>query len=119
MNKVLLFCAVFLFALVSCDQKINKFSDETLVKIADFQDRRLSDSLYQFFDHINPKYRRDAVLAFASIQDTTAIERLGKMLKEDLDDEVRAAAAFALGQTGSQKSFQALLEGSFENKNDT
>lgn len=119
MNRVILTCALFLFALVSCEQKVNKFSDNTLVKIADFQDRRLSDSLYQFFDHNNPKYRRDAVLAFASIQDTTAIARLGKVLREDLDDDVRAAAAFALGQTGTQKSFQALLEGSFETRNDT
>src|SRR5687768_2300734 len=121
MIRISLFLAVFLTALVSCNQKktVNKFSDETRVKIADFQDRRLSDSLYQFFSHVNPAYRKDAVLAFASIQDTLAIGRLADVLKNDSDVEVRSAAAFALGQTGSQKSFQALLEGSFETRNDT
>src|SRR5688572_13695934 len=112
MIRIFLICAVFLFALVSCNLNngVNKFSDETHVKIANLQDHRYSDSLFQFFGHINPKYRRDAVLAFASIQDTMAIERLGKILNEDLDDDVRAAAAFALGQTGTEKSFSALAE---------
>ncbi|HEU5293045.1 MAG TPA: peptidylprolyl isomerase [Cyclobacteriaceae bacterium] len=120
MIRILFCCAVFLFALVSCQKKgINKFSDDTLVKIADFQDRRLSDSLYQFFNHENPTYRKDAVLAFASIQDTLAIARLANVLKNDSDMEVRSAAAFALGQTGSQKSFVALLEGSFNTKSDS
>ena len=121
MMRAQIFLAVFFFTLVSCNQKkgTNKFSDETLVKIADFQDHRFSDSLYQFFNHENPIYRKDAVLAFASIQDTLAIERLAAVLKNDDDSEVRSAAAFALGQTGTQKSFQALLEGSFETQNDT
>jgi cyclophilin family peptidyl-prolyl cis-trans isomerase/HEAT repeat protein len=103
---------MFLFALISCDQKkgINKFSDDTLVKIADLQDRRHSDSLYLFFDHENATYRREAVLAFASIQDTVAIVRLGKVLDNDADPAVRAAAAFALGQTGTAKSFSALMD---------
>src|SRR6478735_2044614 len=121
MIRAQLFLIVCLFAIVSCTQKkgINKFSDDTLVKIADFQDHRLSDSLYQFFNHENPTYRKNAVLAFASIQDTLAIEKLGDVLKNDPNTEVRTAAAFALGQTGSQKSFQALLEGSFETRSDT
>jgi cyclophilin family peptidyl-prolyl cis-trans isomerase/HEAT repeat protein len=121
MIRVFLTFLLFLSVLVSCDQKkgINKFSDETLVKIADFQDHRSSDSLYQYFNHKNPAYRKDAVLAFASIQDTLAIAKLAEILKSDTDMEVRGAAAFALGQTGSQKSFQALLEGSFETTNDS
>jgi cyclophilin family peptidyl-prolyl cis-trans isomerase/HEAT repeat protein len=121
MIRIFLTCAIFLFAFVSCNQKkeTNKFSDETFVKIAEFQDRRLSDSLYQFFDHENPAYRRDAVLAFASIQDTLAISSLGDVLKNDADVDVRIAAAFALGQTVAKGSFSALLEGSFNTRNDT
>jgi cyclophilin family peptidyl-prolyl cis-trans isomerase/HEAT repeat protein len=100
-----------IIVLSSCkyEKRINKFSDETFVKIADFQDRRQSDSLYQFFDRLNPAYRRDAVLAFASIQDTLAVERIYKLLVDDRDDEVRKAAAFALGQTGGSKTFRFLL----------
>jgi cyclophilin family peptidyl-prolyl cis-trans isomerase/HEAT repeat protein len=96
---------IFLCTLVACTQKpANKFSDPVLVKIAEFQDRRQSDSLYQFFNHENAVYRKDAVLAFASIQDTLATERIAGLLK-DGDAEVRKAAAFALGQTGVSASF--------------
>lgn len=111
MKRAPLFLAVFC-ALVSCTQKKgpNKFSDDTLVKIAEFQDHRLSDSLYQFFNHENPAYRKDAVLAFASIQDTLAIKQLGKVLDDDTDPEVRAAAAFAFGQMSTKSSFWALMD---------
>lgn len=118
MNRIFI---VFSFcALVSCESReyrINKFSDQTLVMIADLQDRRLSDSLYQFFNHENPVYRKDAVLAFASIQDTLAIVRLGNVLETDSDSNVRSAAAFALGQTGTAKSFAALMVGLASEKN--
>lgn len=80
-------------------QAVNKFSDTVFVKIADFQDRRSSDSLYTYFKHINAAYRRDAVLAFASIQDSTAVDALKEVLLNDTDSTVRQAAAYALGQT--------------------
>jgi cyclophilin family peptidyl-prolyl cis-trans isomerase/HEAT repeat protein len=80
-------------------QTINKFSDTVFIKIAGFQDRRTSDSLYPYFKHINATYRRDAVLAFASIQDSTAIDKLKEVLLNDTDSTVRQAAAYALGQT--------------------
>lgn len=98
-------------ALISCSGKkdgVNKFSDATFISIADFQDRRLSDSLYRFFTHENLAYRRDAVLAFASIQDTSAVDKIAALLN-DPGTEVRNAAAFALGQTGGTKAFQYLL----------
>lgn len=79
-------------------EAVNKFSDTVFVKIADFQDRRLSDSLYTYFKHIDAAYRRDAVLAFASIQDSTAVNALKEVLLNDTDSTVRQAAAYALGQ---------------------
>jgi cyclophilin family peptidyl-prolyl cis-trans isomerase/HEAT repeat protein len=97
---------------MSCGDKastINKFSDNVLVTIADYQDRRLSDSLYQYFDHVNATYRRDAVLAFASIQDTLAVNRIAQVLLNDQDIEVRKAAAYALGQIGGDRAFSILL----------
>lgn len=80
------------------DKGVNKFSDPILVKIADFQDRRLSDSLYTYFKHKNPAYRKEAALAFASIQDTFSIQQLGELLRFDPDRGVRKNAAIALGQ---------------------
>ena len=108
MNRILaiLFCCVA----ISCTTKNeppNKFSDENFVKIADYQDRRQSDSLFQFFNHESPAYRRDAVLAFGSIQDTSAVVRIGALLNDE-DAEVRKAAAFALGQIGGEKAFNFL-----------
>lgn len=106
-SKILLVLAVLIA--VSCTKSsINKFSDDVLVKIADYQDKRQSDSLYQYLSHENAVYRKDAALAFASIQDATSTEAVAKLLT-DTDSEVRNAAAFALGQIGGEKAFQYLV----------
>lgn len=90
--------------------RINKFEDPNLVKIAEYQDRRLSDSLYRYFLSENPTYRREAVLAFASVQDTSAVDRLADRLINDRDKETRLNAAFAIGQTGGSKAAYFLSE---------
>src|SRR5688572_21581294 len=88
---------------------VNKFSDPTLVKIADLQDRRQTDSLLVYLAHDNLVYRQAAALAFASVQDTAAVEKLGEGLK-DAEVSVRLAAAYALGQTVSWRSAELLLD---------
>jgi cyclophilin family peptidyl-prolyl cis-trans isomerase/HEAT repeat protein len=100
-----------LFAVAACTRKqpsLNKFSDEVLVRIADYQDKRLSDSLFQYLGSNNALLRKEAVLAFASIQDTTAIEEISVLLN-DVDASVRQAAALALGQTGAKNAATKLL----------
>ncbi|AYB30684.1 peptidylprolyl isomerase [Chryseolinea soli] len=89
---------------------VNKFADTVFIQIAQFQDQRLSDSLYPFLDHENPNYRRDAALAFASIQDSLAVERLSKLLLNDGEKDVRRAAAFAIGQTACAQSARILAQ---------
>jgi cyclophilin family peptidyl-prolyl cis-trans isomerase/HEAT repeat protein len=108
MNRILaiLFCCVAI-SFTTKEEPPNKFSDEIFVKIADYQDRRQSDSLFQFFNHESPAYRRDAVLAFGSIQDASAVEKIGVLLN-DKNAEVRKAAAFALGQIGGERAFSFL-----------
>lgn len=98
------------FLAVSCSKPtvINKFSDDVLVKIADHQDKRQIDSLYQYLTHENSVYRRDAALAFASIQDTSSTSALARLLTDE-SSEVRNAAAFALGQIGGAKAFTFLI----------
>ena len=101
----------FLSILYSCNREteiLNKFSDGTLVNIADLQDRRAGDSLLLFFGHLNPQYRRSAAIAFGSVQDSIYVEPLENLLKSDTDSTVRKAAAFALGQTPGSKSELAL-----------
>jgi hypothetical protein len=87
----------------------NKFADPVLMKIADLKDRRSSDSLYSFFTNEKAAYREEAALAFASIQDSAAVQQLKKLLSDE-HKGVRKAAAFALGQTASRQSSQILIE---------
>jgi HEAT repeat protein len=114
MNKAITLCILIASTITfSCQEKrngaANKFSDPVLIKIYDLKDRRLADSLYQYFTSPNEKYREEAVLAFASIQDSTSISALGKML-EDESRSVRTAAAFSIGQIGSALAEPFLLE---------
>lgn len=81
-----------------------------LLNIADLQDRRLPDSLYPYFTHKDATYRREAVLAFGSIQESSAVGRIGALLLKDGDPSVRKAAAFALGQTQHPSAESMLLD---------
>ncbi len=74
-----------------------------MVRIGDLRDRRQSDSLYRFFHNEDPQYRREALLAFASIQDSLAVIEIAGMLQDE-DADVRRAAAFSLGQIQSKRS---------------
>lgn len=102
--------SAFLCCCQSPEEYINKFSDPVLVKIADLQDRREADSLYPYFTSENALHRRDAVRAFGSLQDSTSVDRLGKVLLSDADPSVREAAAFALGQTHHLSAVRHLLD---------
>jgi cyclophilin family peptidyl-prolyl cis-trans isomerase/HEAT repeat protein len=94
----------------------NKFSDRTLVAIAQLQDKRASDSLKLFLNSTEALYRRAAALAFGSVQDSAVSIDLGNLLLEDPDNEVRMSAAFSLGQTGGSQAVNALIA-SLEHKN--
>lgn len=108
----LLFFASLALLTLSCSQKngtSNKFTDPILVKIADLKDRRASDSLYLFFKDDNAAHRLEAIIAFASLQDTGSVDNLAPLLR-DADANVRKAAAFALGQTGGNRSAPILID---------
>lgn len=105
---------------LACQQRspgVNIFADSVYVKIRDYQDKRLSDSVAQFFSHHNPLYRREAAMAFASIQDTTMAGRLELLLSDD-DPSVRQAAAYALGQMPGTQSESALKSALLVEKNE-
>ncbi|MDX1476924.1 MAG: peptidylprolyl isomerase [Saprospiraceae bacterium] len=77
-------------------------------RLLDFQDRQLVDSLVQYFDHVDPSLRYRAAMAFASMRDSTVIHALGRLLT-DPQEEVRMAAAYALGQSGSPAAEDILV----------
>ncbi|MBX2965014.1 MAG: peptidylprolyl isomerase [Cyclobacteriaceae bacterium] len=104
-----LLTAALLWSCGKDTSKPNVFADPVRVKIAQYQDKRQSDSLITFFQHENAVYREAAALAFASVQDTTVFYQLGKMLF-DKNAAVRKAAAFALGQMGTETAHWALMD---------
>lgn len=80
----------------------------TFQKIATFQDQQLVDSLYPYFRHRDPSYRFLAARAFASIRSPRATDSLATLLDDPID-RVRAAAAYAIGQSGDEGAEQFLL----------
>lgn len=115
-HRFLIFLIALFSGCSSSEEKASVFSDPHLVKIADFQDRRMTDSLLHYFNHENPLYRNEAVRAFGSVQDSAALDRIGKVLVLDTDTVVRKSAAFALGQIPGLHSKRLLLAGLVKEK---
>ncbi|MBK9256380.1 MAG: peptidylprolyl isomerase [Saprospiraceae bacterium] len=90
------------------------FNDNKYISILSLQDKQLTDSLFDWFSSADPTYRYAAVNAFSSVKDTTASDTLLKMLNDPIL-EVRAAAAYALGQIGDDRIVDKLVF-SFKNK---
>lgn len=84
------------------------FSNPEVMKLYNWQDQQNLDSLLAYFNSPDPTYRYGAAMAFASYKEEGAIDSLIQLL----DDEVmgvRTAAAFALGQIGSERAESALV----------
>ena len=98
------------------DQSLNEvrlnLRDKTQQKLHDFQDRGLTDSLIRYFEYDDPTFRYQAAMALATIQDSSAVTALGGLLKDPVP-RVREAAAFALGQIGSEQG-ENWLTGAFD-----
>jgi cyclophilin family peptidyl-prolyl cis-trans isomerase/HEAT repeat protein len=74
--------------------------NKAVQQVYDFSDRREYDSLTTYLNHPDPTLRYVATLAFASMADTTHLTAVAERLFDAVED-VRIAAAFALGQSGS------------------
>ncbi|WP_082684805.1 peptidylprolyl isomerase [Hymenobacter sedentarius] len=85
----------------------NKYHDATIRQIGTAQDERNTAALLPFLTSANPTYRREAALAFASVQAPAAVPGLIPLLR-DADLSVRRAAAYALGQTGDSTAVDSL-----------
>ncbi|MCC7467473.1 MAG: peptidylprolyl isomerase [Saprospiraceae bacterium] len=73
------------------------------------RDQRKTDSLILFLKDRDVTLRYLAALSFASVKDTNAISSLVPLLQDPVED-VRIAAAYSLGQIGSPKSEQHLID---------
>ncbi len=86
----------------------NKFSNKTVREIYHLKDQRDTERLLTFLSDQSIIYRKEAALAFGSVQDSDALPQLHPLLK-DSAEEVRIAAAFAIGQTASPSSLPYLV----------
>jgi cyclophilin family peptidyl-prolyl cis-trans isomerase/HEAT repeat protein len=92
----------------SLDKIDYKLTDPEVRTILDAQDRHLRDTLLIYFHHKNASYRYLSALAFASVRDTLAIKDLTELLNDHVE-EVKQAAAFALGQIANPAAQIALI----------
>lgn len=119
MKKIILFTSLlWLVACTTQPDSVNKFSDPLLRTIYTLQDKRTTDSLLLILSHKNSIYRKEAALAFASVQDTAAAEALSHSLLHDSNSEIRSSAAFALGQTPCVISSDALTKSLSQEKDE-
>lgn len=78
-------------------------------KLYNLRDERKLDSLRRYLGDKDATMRYLAALSFASIRDTNSIQSLASLLRDTVED-VRIAAAFALGQTGSIRCEKLLTD---------
>lgn len=115
--KAIFSLAVLLILTISCKKDtvtvksaINvDLEDAVIQQIFNFQNKRDTKALLSYLAVENPTHRYLAAMAFGSVQDTAAIDNLVNLLKDDYE-EVRAAAAYALGQTRNQAAAGPLAE---------
>ncbi|MEM1123577.1 MAG: peptidylprolyl isomerase [Bacteroidota bacterium] len=86
--------------------------DSTLQQIIVYQDEQATEQLIDFFDNKDPSYRYAAAMAFGSVKDEVALDSLAILLKDPIQ-EVRVAAAYAIGQIGAERGANYLM-GAFE-----
>jgi cyclophilin family peptidyl-prolyl cis-trans isomerase/HEAT repeat protein len=112
----LIFCLIsVLFGCIPPENRKNfnvsvDLSDPVVQRIFEFQDKHLNDSLSKYLTHEDLNYRFLAARAYGSTQDSSALEKLGRLLRDESED-VRVAAAFAIGQIGSVRGERVLLGG--------
>ena len=85
--------------------------EETLLRIVRAEDERRFDTadLGALLSDMNASVRRRAALGAGRIGDARAVAPLVSLLQTDRDERVRAAAAFALGETEAGAAAESLL----------
>lgn len=83
------------------------FSNPELQHLYDLQDKLLADSLFPFLQHRDPTFRYAVLTGFASMKVPGVVDSLAPLLNDPVD-EVRIAAAYAIGQIGNGENVDYL-----------
>jgi cyclophilin family peptidyl-prolyl cis-trans isomerase/HEAT repeat protein len=103
--KKALFYSLFLFVFVA---KANKYTDLEIRKIIELQHNANTSALLGYFKSTNASHKKQAIMAFATLKDTTSIAALLEVAKLDKSAEMKALAAFALGQQAHKNASLAI-----------
>jgi len=87
----------------------NIYEDEILQNIYSLQNERNSQKLLKYLNNEYPEYRKAGILAFASLQDSSAILPIS-VLFDDTDEDVRLEVAYTLGQIGHISAENILIK---------
>lgn len=90
------------------------FTQPELQRLYGFVDRQEMDSLVQYVNHPDPAFRILVAYGFGSIKTEEGLDSLAILLNDHIS-KVRAAATYAMGQTGSTKAVPYLMD-AFKNK---
>lgn len=112
-----LFISSFLFLLLGCKSTTTgvkasikvDLEDPVVQQIFNFQNKRNTQALLPYLAVENPSHRYLAAMAFGSVQDTSAIDNLTALLSDEYE-QVRSAAAYALGQTRNSAAAAPLAQ---------
>lgn len=106
-----LICSFVFFVFGSCFALAQNVPQTVLLSIVRAEDElRFDRDLQDLLKSPNAKIRQRAALAAGRIGNEMAIRLLSEMLDKDVDTDVRAMAAFALGETESVKAADAILK---------
>lgn len=121
MTKQILLFLVLNVTLISClqnenlkEEKIihfaNKFEDKQIRDIYDLRDQRNTKGLIALLKNAKPKHKIEILTALGSVQDTLALGACEEILIGDNTIDVKLAADFAVGQIGSPRLNDLLIE---------
>lgn len=110
-SKLSAYLLLFLFICSSCKKDAelinvpNSFqiTDKNFQKIKDLEDRRENEKILDILRTGDPDEKFYAVKATASTQDSMAFPLLVEILEQDQPEEVKAQAAFSIGQLRGRK----------------
>ena len=97
--------------LLSASFAYSQVPSSILLRITQAEDeRRWDKDLHDLLSHRNPAIRKRAALAAGRIGNEDSVAPLISLMKEDADADVRAMAAFAVGEVESLAGADALVE---------